>query len=203
MLWYPLGDGVRLGPLEPWHAEPFAVSVGVMREHLAPWVPFAHTVIDVESARQFLQRFADQHAADTRHVYAIWRDGAIVGGVMFPYFDLASGNCEVGVWLAAELQGRGIITRAVSHVIDWAVDERGMSRVAWHVNPRNERSRAVPRRLGMTREGVRRSAFVLAGERQDEEIWSVLAHEWRARARPSMPAAPRPATVDGQLDGVA
>jgi len=177
---YQLGDGAALAPLEPWHAEQFAAAVDKAREHLAPWIPFAHTVTDVDTAREFLQRLANDHANDTRHAYAIWQDEQIVGGVLFPRFDATSGVCEIGVWLVPQAQGRGLVTRAARELVDWAIRDRGMVRVGWHVEPGNERSKAVARRLGMTFEGVRRLAYTIAGTHQDEEIWSVLASEWRS-----------------------
>ena len=178
MLLYPVGEGAGLAPLEPWHADEFLASVADMRRHLAPWIPFAHSITDVDSARAFLRRFADAHAADTRHLFGIWRAGRLIGGVMFPTFDARGGICEIGVWLAPEEQGRGLMTRAVRHLIDWAIRERGMSRVEWHTDPRNSRSRAIAERLGMRYEGVRRSSHVVADERQDAEVWSLLAGEW-------------------------
>jgi len=175
---FQLGDGAGLGPLEPWHAEEFAAAVDHARDHLAPWIPFAHTVTDVEKANDLLQRMANDHANDTRHMYGIWMDGRLVGGALFPVFDAKNGMCELGVWLVPEAQGRGLITRAARYLVDWAIRVRGMSRVAWHTDPRNARSKAVARRLGMTFEGVRRSSHVVAGVRQDAEVWSVLADEW-------------------------
>jgi len=174
---YPLGDGAGLGQLEPWHAEQFAAAVDHAREHLAPWIPFAHTVTDVASARDLLQRLAGDHANDTRHFYGIWQDDRLIGGAIFPVFDTKNGICQLGVWLVPEAQGRGLITRAARHLTDWALRIRGMSRVEWRVDPRNERSRAVAQRLGMTFEGVLRSAHLLVGERQDIEVWSVLADD--------------------------
>jgi RimJ/RimL family protein N-acetyltransferase len=53
--------------------------------------------------------------------------------------------------------------------------------VEWHTVPDNARSIAAARRLGMTREGVLRSAYPLGGVRHDVEIWSVLPAEWKAR----------------------
>lgn len=180
MFVYSLGDGAGLGPLEPWHAHEFATAVDRAREHLAPWIPFAHTVTDVEAARAFLQRFADAHAADTRHIFGIWVDDQLVGGALFAVFDTRNGMCELGVWLVPEVQGRGLITKASRYLIDWAIVTRGMSRVAWHNDPRNLRSRAVALRLGLTLEGIRRSSHVVNGDRQDAEVWSVLAHEWQS-----------------------
>ena len=69
------------------------------RDHLAPWIPFAHTVTDLDKARDLLQRLANDHASDTRHMYGIWLDDRLVGGALFPVFDTRNGMCELGVWL--------------------------------------------------------------------------------------------------------
>jgi RimJ/RimL family protein N-acetyltransferase len=93
-------------------------------------------------------------------------------------FDAAMGSCELGVWLDPEVQGRGLITQACRYVIDWAIQVRGIRRVQWGNNPTNTRSSAVARRLGMTREGLLRSAWQVGGVRKDTEVWSILAEEW-------------------------
>ena len=76
--------------------------------------------------------------------------------------------------------GKGLVTRAVRAIIDWAVEERGIHRVEWWVSAENEPSIAVARRLGMTKEGVLRESYLYRGKRHDEEIWAVLAPQWRA-----------------------
>jgi RimJ/RimL family protein N-acetyltransferase len=177
----PLGDGAELRALEPWQAEQFAAHIDRIRAHLAPWVPMAEVVVDVESARKLLQRYADMQAEDTGRLYGLYLDGTLVGGTLFRTFEARWGRCEVGVWLAPEAEGRGLVSRAVTHMIDWAVDERGMQRIEWQNDPGNARSRAVAQRLGMTLEGVLRSSFVIGGRRGDAEVWAVLADEWIAR----------------------
>lgn len=181
MFAYPLGDGAELRPLEPWQAAEFAGYVSRSRAHLAPWLPWATTVADEESARQFLRRYADAQANDAGRIYGIWLDGVLVGGTVFRVFDVDAGICEVGVWLAPEAEGRGLITRAVRHMIDWAIGVRGMARVEWRTLPHNHRSVASAKRQGMTREGVLRQAFPIDGVRHDVEIWSLLADEWHSR----------------------
>lgn len=180
MFAYPLTDNAALRPLEPWQAADFAAYVERHRAHLAPWLPWAQIVVDEPSARRWLQSYADRQAADSGRIYGIWLDGALVGGTLFRVFDTASGVCEVGVWLSPEAQGQGLVNRAARCVIDWAVDVRGMARVEWRVDATNTRSIAVAERLGMTRDGVLREVFPLNGVRIDLEVWSVLAHEWRA-----------------------
>ena len=88
---------------------------------------------------------------------------------------------EIGVWLAEGAPGRGLVTRAVRRLINWAVGVRGIERVEWKVVPDNARSIAVARRLGFARDRVVRSVFPLGGVRHDVEVWSLLAHEWQGR----------------------
>lgn len=177
MLTLALGDDAELRALEPWQAAEFAAYVDDARPHLAPWLPWANSITDEDGARAFLQRYADRQAADEGRIYGIWLGARLVGGALFRVFDTGSGVCEIGVWLAPDVQGRGLVTRAAGHLIRWAFDVRGMTRVEWLCVPQNTRSIAVARRLGMSRDGVLRSAFAFNGERHDVEVWSLLAAE--------------------------
>lgn len=174
-----LAEGARLRPLEPWQAAEFFASIDGMRAHLEPWIPLATAVTDEESARRFLQDYADRQARDEGRIHGIWLDGELAGGTVFRVFDSRAGFCEVGVWIAPDAQGRGLITTAVRHMIDWAIGVRGLARVEWRTVPHNERSIAVAKRLGMARDGVLRHAYTHNGVHHDSEVWSVLAEEWR------------------------
>lgn len=178
MLTHPLADDAHLGPLEPWQAEEFFAHLEKERAHLSPWLPWAASITDVEGAREFLRGYADRHSRDAGRIYAIRVGGELAGGTVFRTFDTRTGVCELGVWLAESAQGRGLITRATGAMLDWAFRERGMARVEWCADVANVRSQAVARRLGMTREGVLRQAFVFGGRRVDIEVWSLLAGEW-------------------------
>ncbi|MFI1413828.1 GNAT family N-acetyltransferase [Streptomyces sp. NPDC020707] len=176
-------DGAELRPLEPWHAEEFLAHLDRGREFVQQYISFGSRVTDAGSARELLQSFADKKAADTGSLHGIWLEGLLVGGVLFRVFDAEHGVCEVGCWLEPAVSGRGLVTRAIRVLIDWAVDARGIHRVEWHAAVANEPSLNVARRLGMSREGVLRENWPHRGVRQDTEVWSVLAGEWRAARR--------------------
>ena len=171
-------DGAELRPLEIWQAEEFLAHMDRARELVDPWIPFASFATDLDSARALLQRYAEKQASDTGRLYGIWLDGTLVGGVLFRIFDAESGNCEAGCWLEPAAAGRGLVTRGMRVLLDWAFEERGMHRVEWHVAPGNQPSINVARRLGMTREGVLRENYPHRGVRTSTEIWAVLAPEW-------------------------
>ena len=176
----PLVEGIdaQLRPLEPWQAEEFLAHMDRAREHTDPWVLWASRSTDLESARRTLQGYADKQAADAARIYGIWLDGVLVGGVMFPHFDLERGVAEIGVWSEPAGQGKGLITAAVRVLIDYALVERGMHRVEWLNSTVNLRSRAVAERVGMRLDGVLRGNGVHNGVRLDSEVWSLLAPEW-------------------------
>lgn len=185
MFSHPLGDGAELRPFEPHQAAELTAYLERNRPQLAPWLPWATTITDLESARAFLQRYADGQATDTRRIYALWQDDELVGGLIFRVFDTATGSCELGAWLSSGAEGRGLMTRACRALIDWAFDVRGMRRVVWQTVPHNKRSIAVAERLRMHREGVLRQSFPFLGELLDVEVWSLLPDERQPNERPT------------------
>lgn len=181
MLVYPLTDNAEMRALEPWRAAEFAEFIERYRGHLAPWLPWAKALTDVEGTRAWLQRYADEQARDGGRIYGIWLGGELVGGTLFRVFEPRFGVAEIGVWLSPEATGRGLITLAATRMIEWVFEERGMNRVEWRCLPSNERSVAAAKRLGMTLDGVMREGFPYDGVAHDVQVWSLLAREWRAR----------------------
>lgn len=176
----PLGDDALLRPLEPWRSEEFLTHVDRARDWIGRYIKLADAVTDSASARAFLQDYAQKAATDTGRIFGIWFDGTLVGGVLFRTMDVVRGNAEAGCWLEPTATGRGLITRAARTIIDWAVEERGIHRVEWQVSSGNVPSIAVAKRLGMRLDGVLREYYLHNGVRDDIEVWSVLAPEWRA-----------------------
>jgi len=175
-----LGGGATLRPLEPWQAEEFLTHIDRARATVDPWIPWAARSSDLGSARATLQKYADMQARDAGRIYGIWLEEVLVGGCMFVSFDVDSGVAEIGCWLEPAATGRGLITRAVQLMIDWAIRDRGLHRVEWHCRPDNTASSAVARRLGMHLDGVLRGEFSYRGARHDTQVWSLIAAD-RAR----------------------
>jgi ribosomal-protein-serine acetyltransferase len=183
-----LGEGAELRPLTPDLAEEFAVHMDRGREFIGRHVALADVVSDTDAAERFLTAYQEKAAADTGRIWGIWLDsthgnasgGTLVGGVLFRAMDFRMETAEAGCWLEPAAVGKGLVTRAVTAIIDWAIEVRGIHRVDWWASTRNTPSIAVAERLGMTKEGVARDAYLHRGERHDMEIWSILAPEWRA-----------------------
>lgn len=178
-----LGDGAELCPLEPWQTEEYLAHIDRGREYIGQYIALPDVCTDLDSARGFLQSYADRQAADSGRIHGIRLDGTLVGGVLFPRFDAVTGVCEAGCWLEPAGTGRGLVTRAAGVLIDWAVETRGMHRVEWQAASANTASIGVAQRLGMHHEGTLRESYSHRGTRHDMEVWAVLAPEWRAHRR--------------------
>lgn len=175
----PLTDDAVLRPLEPWRSEEFLANIDRGRESIGEYIGLADAVTDSASAKAFLQNYAQKTADDTGRIYGIWRRDLLVGGVLFRVMDVPQGFAEVGTWLEPDATGQGLSTRASRTIINWAIQERGIHRIEWRVSAGNAASIAVAKRLGMRRDGVLREHYLFRGRRNDIEIWSVLAPEWR------------------------
>jgi ribosomal-protein-serine acetyltransferase len=92
-------------------------------------------------------------------------------------------SAEVGYWLDAAHEGRGLVTRTVTALLDHAFGPLGLHRMGLRAVADNARSRAVAERLGFTLEGVLREVAAFPDGRRDLAVYGMLAREWAARSR--------------------
>jgi ribosomal-protein-serine acetyltransferase len=151
-----------------------------LREWL-PWVDHTHSAADV---RTFIEAALEQHDAGLGPNCAIVLDGKIVGSIGSHRFNMADRNCSIGYWIDAASQGKGIVTQCSATLLDYLFGEVGMHRVEIRCGTGNERSCAVPERLGFTREGVLREAEWVSGRWVDLVVWGMLEQEWKGLHRP-------------------
>jgi ribosomal-protein-serine acetyltransferase len=111
---------------------------------------------------------------------SIWIDGEICGAIGYHYWDLRNGKTEIGYWLAKNYTGKGIMTKAVRALVDYAFNVLGLHRIEIATAVGNEKSAAIPVRLGFIHEGVIRSGTKQQGEFVDLKMYAILSHEWKA-----------------------
>jgi len=87
---------------------------------------------------------------------------------------------EIGYLVAAPARGRGVATRAVRLVSDWAFAEYRIARIEILVHPDNLPSLRVAEDAGYVREGVLRDRIVGDRDRYDGVCFSLLPRDRRA-----------------------
>ena len=89
-------------------------------------------------------------------------------------------ECEIGYWAHPDARGRGVTTRAMARVIDYAFEDLGVRRVTAGAAVDNVASRHVIEANGLTLFGTERVGTVVRGGRADIAWYDVLVEEWRA-----------------------
>lgn len=174
-----LGDGALLRRYTLDDAEDVYALVDANRDRLEPWMPWAAGTRTVDDERTWLASvLADPANLEGTALLVGGRYAGGVGLSVGPFGIWA----ELGYWIDTRHEGRGLITRACTALIDLAFDELGVHRVVIRAGVDNARSRAVPERLGFTREGVHREEGQGVHGFHDLVVYGLLEHEWRSRA---------------------
>jgi ribosomal-protein-serine acetyltransferase len=180
----PLGDDAALIPRTVAIAEAHHSLLMANYERLALWDPGfdADHPETLDETRSRLERqgrgWLEGAQLPLDIAVPAGRDWRLVGAVGLGV-DPVMRTGEIGYWIDAGFEGRGLVTRAVAVVLDQAFGPIGLDRVELRTGTDNARSRGVARRLGFTEEGLLREAVVLSdGRRDDDVVYGLLAREW-------------------------
>lgn len=177
----PLGDGRVL--LRPYSAADLADLVAACNDpDTQRWLDLLPQPYTAHDGREFLARTERSWRETSEAFYCITdaADGRLLGGCGLDCPEAWAGVGEIGYHVAPWARRRGVATAAARLVAQWGLDVLGLGRVQILADTRNEGSCGVARRLGFTREGVRRRDHGRAGDEGDHAVFSLL------------PADPRP-----------
>jgi ribosomal-protein-serine acetyltransferase len=174
-----IAEGAELRLWEAGDAVELTEVIAANREHLATWLPWAETQ-GFQDSVEYLDLKRLQLEAHDGFEAALVLDGEIAGGIGFHRVDWVNRSTSIGYWLAADAQGRGLMTAAVTALLDYAFFEWDLHRVVIEVIVGNERSRAIPERLGFRQEAILREAKLVRGSHEDTWLYAMLAPEWSA-----------------------
>lgn len=151
-----LDDGITLAPLAAADAAEFAAAAAADRERLARWFVWAKDLPDPENVGAYIATLQERRASRTGEEFAIRVGGAFAGAVGLHSVIRMHGVAALGYWLASPFGGRGIMTRAVEAVANYAFERYAVHRLEILAAVGNEPSRAVAERAGFTLEATLR-----------------------------------------------
>ncbi len=159
--------------------ELFALTDG-SRRSLRRWLPWVDATLSVEDSSAFIGEVRRQYAAENGFTAGIWHRGRLAGVIGYHAIDWRNHSTSLGYWLGEPFQGRGLKTRGCRALVDHALLDLRLNRVEIRCAVANQRSRAIPERLGFTLEGTLREAELLPDGYVDLAVYAMLARDWRA-----------------------
>jgi len=172
---------LNLSALGPEHVDQLHEVIPRNRAHLATAMPWAHTEplsyeVRIDLLRQWRANF-DLGLDFPLGIFERSTNRYIGGTGLHPR--IGPQALEIGYWIAADRQGNGLVSEAVTALVSVAFEAMGARRLEIRCSPQNSRSRAIPERLGFHLDGVLREGGISAtGELEDKMIWSLLASEY-------------------------
>jgi len=175
---HPIDELTHLQLLEDASAEPLFICVDRNRTELSEWLHWPGSIRSAEDLLPFIAAARRQWLEGRGFTAAIVHQSCLCGIVGHNEYNRRNRHISLGYWLDRDHQGKGLMTKACSALIDYAFGRMKLRRVEIRTAAQNFRSRAVPERLGFTEEGIVREAAVVNGRCVDHVIYGLLNREW-------------------------
>lgn len=167
-----VNDQITLQQLQEADAPIMFKLVKENNEFLRQWLPWVDSVQDVTNSIIKIKDDHDGFRNGTSLELGIFYQGNLVGRIGF--HTISENKSEIGYWLSQHLNGKGIMTLCVKKLMHYGFRYRHMHRIVIKVHVDNDRSNAIPKRLGFTLEGTEREQSKLHGNYVNSEVWSFL-----------------------------
>lgn len=135
-----------------------------------------------EKVVDIIEMFAEDYAASESIRWGITLQGAdrVIGTCGLFAFEPQARRAEIGYDLAQKYWRQGIMTEALTCVIHYAFDTVGLHRLEAIVDPNNQASRVLLKKLGFQEEGILRERFFKGGVYYDDLYLGLLRRDWQS-----------------------
>jgi len=175
MFSYKIDEDTELRLLEERHAEQvFTLLVENRERH--PEMGKNFSLEDTQKKiRHDLALFAENKGLGV----GIWYKDDLAGGVRYHEIDWSNRMTELGYWISEGFEGKGLVIKTCRVLIDYAFNELGLNRIVISCSAENQKSRAIPKKLGFKQEGILRQSELLQDRFVDMLIYGLLVQEWQ------------------------
>jgi ribosomal-protein-serine acetyltransferase len=175
MFSWVIDNEIELRMLEVRHAAELFALTNRNRGYLSVWLPWVRMTHEVGDTERFVRSVMGQHAAGDGFSAGIWHRNELCGVIGLHKIDWPNRSVSLGYWVAKDKQGSGIITKATRVVVEYCFHQLDLHRVEIRCGVENQKSQAIPRRLGFRQEGILRQAQWLGDRWTDLLVFSRLA----------------------------
>lgn len=162
-------------PYQADDAEAFAQAVRESVASVGPWMPWCHAAYTVDEAHAWFALCERERAAGSAFEFGLFdAGGALLGGAGLNQINRQHNFCNLGYWVRASRQRRGVARGAVRLLAGYGFEELGLTRIEIVIALGNTASEAVALGAGAVREGVARNRLCINGQAQDATMFGLL-----------------------------
>ncbi len=172
-------EEVSLGLFEKRHAKELAELIDSSRSYLREWLPWVDYSTTTQDSEQFIQHSLEQFARNDGFQLAIRYQGHIAGIIGLHSINWSNRSTSIGYWLGEGFQGRGLMTKACAAVAAYCFEELELHRIEVRAAAGNQKSQAIPERLGFQKEGCIRESEWLYDHFVDHYVYGLLKRDYQ------------------------
>lgn len=160
--------------LRPWRLEDAAATVEAFDgQAIRRW--HVNRADSVDEARELITHWQSGWGNESEGNWAIVdAGGVLLGRIALKDLDLLDARADVAYWMCPASRSRGLCTRAVIALSDWAFGDAGFHRLQLDHSTANPASCRVAAKAGFLDEGIRRSAALHADGWHDMHVHALL-----------------------------
>lgn len=170
---------LELRILEKEDAEELFKLTDENRSYLREWLSWVDKNQTVEDTKKFVQSGLEKIEKGNGAEFGIWYQGQLTGCIGLDQLNKDHKKITIGYWLSEQSQGKGIMTEAVKALVNYLFGELKLNRVEIYCAVGNDKSCAIPQRLGFVHEGIMRQAEWLNNHYVDWNLYATLVNEWK------------------------
>ena len=177
---------------EPRDATLLKEAIDSSLEHLLPWMPWAHQEPQtLEQKTELIKAFRANFDSGENFTCGIFNadETELLGGTgLHPR--IGPGGLEIGYWIRSSALRQGIATESSAALTRAGFEVCGADRIEIRIEPRNEASFGVPRKLGFVEEATlrRRLPPYDAGPLRDVTIFTMFREDFDPAIAPNLRA---------------
>lgn len=152
------------------------------RSYLRKWLPWVEGIQSPGQIFSVMQMWEKNSQEGSSFHFGIRNRGVLAGSISLHAIDWNNSQASIGYYIGESWQGRGITIRTVIAIINQAFYGHGLNRLEIRCGKDNQKSKAIPVKLGFHREGIIRDGEYLNGKFHDLIVYGLLAREWNGRS---------------------
>lgn len=162
----------RLRPFRKEDAEIFHKGINADRIERDTTIPLPWDLDSIEWWIGFINAAAERNPVSELH-FVVEIEGKLAGSIGIINID--GHKCEIGYWMQEGYEGKGIMTKVVGLVSDYAFKQLNLKRLFAPILTHNKGSSRVLEKNGFEMEGVLRKFYLKNGEYIDALCYAKVA----------------------------
>lgn len=167
-------EKISIELIEEKHAQLLFDLTDANRCYLRKWLPWVDRVNSVDDTAEFITEAKNKREKESAISFVLFYDEMLCGVVGYHEINMLTQTGGIGYWLAEDFTGKGIMTAAVKAVVVLGFKQYNLRKIIIRCADKNNRSRAIPERLGFLCEVVLQKRYQLYDQDIDIAVYTLL-----------------------------